>query len=52
MKGTLSQNYQFWFRNGLKLQVVFESLQTILLCIAGELAGGGSVPVAVGASGM
>ena len=30
----------------------FGSLQTILLCVVGELAGGGSVAVAVGASDM
>ena len=34
----------------LKLFWVFRSLQISLLCIMGELAGGGSVAVAVGVS--
>ena len=56
MKGNWSQNLRFWLRNCLKLPVeknlIFGSLQTILLCIVLELAGGGSVAVAVGISDM
>ena len=37
----------FWV---LKCFLIFGSLQTTLLCIMGELAGGGSVAVAVGVS--
>ena len=33
-------------------RIVLGSLQTTLLCIVGELAGGGSVSVAVGVSDM
>ena len=50
------QNVQFWLINGLELplgeKLTFGSLQTILLCIVGKLAGGGSVAVAVGVSDM
>ena len=56
MKEECSQNLQLWLRNGLKLprgkKLIAWSLQTILLCIVGELAGGGSMPVAVGVSGL
>ena len=38
---------QWWNESGLR---ICESSQTILLCIAGELAWGGSVAVAVGVS--
>ena len=48
MKGKWSQNLQFWS----KIAPQFGSLQTILLCIVWELAGGGSVAVAVGVSYM
>ena len=54
MKGNWSPNFQFTLKNSLKLprtkKVIFRSLQTILLCIVGEVSGGVSVAVAVGFS--
>ena len=51
VKGKWSQDLQFWLRNGLKLPhqffVVCFSLQTIVLCMVGKLAGDGSVVVDV-----
>ena len=57
MKGYWSQNLQFWLRNGLNsprrkvdfgsLQLIVDGSSSILLCILGELAWGGSVAVAV-----
>ena len=41
-----------WSQNALQKKLIIGSLQTILLCIIGELAGRGSVAVAVGASDM
>ena len=62
----ISQNMQFWVRNGLKFLAdkswlfgLSDSLlmgvkisSSILLCILGDLAGGGPVAVAVGVSVM
>ena len=45
MKENWYQNFHFWLRNGLKLQ-------TLLLCIEGELARGGYVAVAVAVRNM
>ena len=44
MQAKRGQNFQFWLRKG--------SLQTILLCIDGELQGEGSMAVAVGVCDM
>ena len=55
IKGEWFQNLPFWIRNGLKLtrkKNICRSLSSILLCIVGELAGGGSVAVAVGVTDM
>ena len=56
MNGKWSQILQFWLRNDLKLargkKLIFGSVPTILVCIVGELAGGGSVDVAVGVCDM
>ena len=54
MKGQCSQNLHFWLEKGQKLpsgkKLIFWSSETILLCIVGEVAGGGSVAMAVGVS--
>ena len=40
---------EFWIKNGLKppyrIKLILGFAQTILLCVVGELAGGGSVAV-------
>ena len=50
MKGTWSQNLQFFFQNCFS--IFFLTLQTILMCTVGELARGSSVAVAAGVSDM
>ena len=52
MKGTMSQNLKFQLRNGMWKRNMPGSLQAILPCIVGELAGGGSVAIPVGDSDM
>ena len=56
MKGKWSQNLKFWIKDEIKLhigkKIICGSSQTILLYIVEELAGGGSVTVAVGVSDM
>ena len=54
MRGKWSQNVGSEIVLNPPLKKIFfsRSLQSILLCIVGELAGGGSVAVAVGVSDM
>ena len=56
MKGQWFQNFQLWLRKGLKLapgiKVICWSSRNILLCIMGQLAGGGTMALAVGFSDM
>ena len=47
MKKKWCHNFKFWLRRGIKLPHIIK-----LLCIVGELAGGGSVAVAFGISDM
>ena len=43
---------QTWSIIASEKKLIFGSLQTMLLCIVGELAAGGSVAAAVGVSDM